>query len=149
MSALTVPYNLPALAQFKRQGATDADVPTLEAFLHEIYDHFNVRWFNTMLLGNRLERKGSKARVSTSGTLYATLRALERKGYIALAAVIFGNWRPWGAAAACLLFGFSSALAQRLPAYSDSAAVLFQVTYFRSFWIALARRGYLAWRSGR
>ena len=47
------------------------------------------------------------------------------RGFIALAAVIFGNWMPWGAAAATLLFGFSTALALRLPAYSESAAVLF------------------------
>jgi general nucleoside transport system permease protein len=48
------------------------------------------------------------------------------RGYIALAAVIFGAWRPGRALAGCLLFGFSSALAQRLPAFSESTAVLFQ-----------------------
>ena len=60
------------------------------------------------------------------------------RGYIALAAVIFGNWRPWGAAAAALLFGFSSALAQRLPAYSESAAVLFQALPYVLTLIAVA-----------
>ncbi len=60
------------------------------------------------------------------------------RGFIALAAVIFGNWRPWGAAAACLLFGFSSALAQRLPEYSDSAAVLFQALPYVLTLIAVA-----------
>jgi simple sugar transport system permease protein len=48
------------------------------------------------------------------------------RGFIALAALIFGRWRPGAALAATLLFGFGSALAQRLPTFSPSGAVLFQ-----------------------
>jgi ABC-type uncharacterized transport system permease subunit len=60
------------------------------------------------------------------------------RGFIALAAVIFGNWRPGGALAAALLFGFSQALAQRLPAFSESGAVLFQALPYVLTLIAVA-----------
>jgi simple sugar transport system permease protein len=64
------------------------------------------------------------------------------RGFIALAALIFGGWRPFGAFAACLLFGFSSALAQRLPDLSanESAAwpVLFQTLPYVLTLIAVA-----------
>ena len=64
------------------------------------------------------------------------------RGFIALAALIFGSWRPFGAFAACVLFGFSSALAQRLPdlSTSQSAAwpVLFQTLPYILTLIAVA-----------
>jgi simple sugar transport system permease protein len=64
------------------------------------------------------------------------------RGFIALAALIFGGWRPFGAFSAALLFGFSSALAQRLPdlSSSDSAAwpVLFQTLPYVLTLIAVA-----------
>jgi simple sugar transport system permease protein len=51
------------------------------------------------------------------------------KGYIAMAAVVFGKWRPLGATAACLLFGFSEALAAglerwRIPVPSELIGTL-------------------------
>ena len=68
-------------------------------------------------------------------------RAIERKVVLfALAALIFGRWRPVGAFGAALLFGFSSALAQRLgtiPNWS-SYAVLFQALPYVLTLIAVA-----------
>jgi general nucleoside transport system permease protein len=60
------------------------------------------------------------------------------RGFIALAALIFGRWRPAGAFAATLLFGFGSALAQRLPVFSESAATLFQALPYVLTLVAVA-----------
>jgi general nucleoside transport system permease protein len=62
------------------------------------------------------------------------------RGFIGLAALIFGNWRPFGAFAAALLFGFSTALSFRLadPAVWPSQAVLFQALPYVLTLIAVA-----------
>ena len=60
------------------------------------------------------------------------------RGFIALAAMIFGNWRPAGAFGAAILFGFSSALALKLEVYSTQAGTLFQILPYILTLIAIA-----------
>jgi simple sugar transport system permease protein len=60
------------------------------------------------------------------------------RGFIALAAVIFGNWRPFGAFAAALLFGGSTALSFRLQQPWPAPSVLFQALPYVLTLIAVA-----------
>ena len=48
------------------------------------------------------------------------------RGFIGLAALIFGNWRPGGAFAAALLFGFFLGLSTRIQQYGYEPQVLLQ-----------------------
>jgi simple sugar transport system permease protein len=60
-------------------------------------------------------------------------------GFIGLAALIFGKWRPFPTWGAALLFGFSSALADRLPnAYGNQWGTLFQALPYVLTIIAVA-----------
>jgi simple sugar transport system permease protein len=60
-------------------------------------------------------------------------------GFIGLAALVFGKWKPFNAWGAALLFGFSSALADRLPtAYGNQWGTLFQALPYVLTLIAVA-----------
>ncbi len=60
-------------------------------------------------------------------------------GFIGLAALVFGKWKPFNAWGAALLFGFSSALADRLPtAYGNQWGTLFQALPYLLTLIAVA-----------
>ena len=60
------------------------------------------------------------------------------RGFIALAALIFGNWRPFGTLWAAILFGFSTKLGLLLQTYSQSASTLFQALPYVLTLIAVA-----------
>lgn len=69
-------------------------LPTAEEFLWELFEHTSVRWFNHFTLRGKIQRENCKTKISKAGSLYATLKALTRKGYIV--AELRPEFRDWG-----------------------------------------------------
>jgi len=67
-----------------------------------------IRYQNVMLGGLVAGIGGASFTIGGTGQFAPNMTA--GLGYIALAAMIFGRWRPFGALAAALLFGFTDAL---------------------------------------
>jgi simple sugar transport system permease protein len=95
-----------------------------------------LRYFAVILSGMLAAAGGAYLTIGFLGTYNENVTA--GRGFIALAALIFGNWRPFGAFGAALLFGLSTAIAFRLPVYSDTAATLFQALPYVITLIAVA-----------
>jgi general nucleoside transport system permease protein len=85
---------------------------------------FKIRYAAVVLSGMLAALGGAYLSIGFVGSFAENMTA--GRGFIALAALIFGMWRPFGAFGAALLFGFSSALARSLPEYSEQAALLFE-----------------------
>jgi len=98
---------------------------------------YAVRYSAVIISGMLAALGGAFLSIGNGGGSF-TENMTEGRGFIALAAMIFGNWRPFGAWGAALLFGFSTALAFRLPVYSSSAATLFQALPYVLTLIAVA-----------
>ena len=83
---------------------------------------YRVRYAAVILSGMLAALGGAYITVGFVGSFNENITA--GAGFIALAAVIFGKWRPYAAFGACLLFGFSNGLAQRLQSEADISANL-------------------------
>ena len=97
---------------------------------------FRIRYLAVAVSGMLAALGGAYLSVAFVGSFSQDMT--EGRGFIALAAVIFGRWRPLGAFVATLVFGFSSALADRLPQFSQTAGTLFQALPYLLTLIAVA-----------
>lgn len=95
-----------------------------------------IRYIAVIVSGMLAALGGAYLSVAFVGSF--TPNMTEGKGFIALAAVIFGRWRPGGALVATLLFGFASALADRLPTFSGTLGTLFQALPYVLTLVAVA-----------
>jgi general nucleoside transport system permease protein len=95
-----------------------------------------IRYLAVVVSGMLAALGGAYLSVAFVGSF--TPNMTEGKGFIALAAVIFGRWRPGLALVATLLFGFSEAMADRLPTFSGTLATLFQALPYLLTLIAVA-----------
>jgi simple sugar transport system permease protein len=71
-----------------------------------------VRWAAVLLSGALAGIGGASLSIFLSSSFSRDMTA--GRGFIALAALIFGKWKPVPAAIACLLFGFAEAIQMRL-----------------------------------
>jgi ABC-type uncharacterized transport system permease subunit len=97
---------------------------------------YAIRYAAVVLSGMLAALGGAYLSIGYLGSFTENMTA--GRGFIALAAVIFGNWRPFGAFAAALLFGGSTALSFRLQQPWGNASVLFQALPYVLTLIAVA-----------
>jgi simple sugar transport system permease protein len=97
---------------------------------------FRIRYMAVIASGMLAALGGAYLSVGFVGSFSNNMT--EGRGFIALAAMIFGKWKPWGALWATLLFGFANALADRLSQPNPTLGTLFEALPYVLTLVAVA-----------
>lgn len=84
-------------------------------------DVYRVRYLGVLYAGALAGFGGAFMSIGDTNTF--TEGMTRGAGYLAITAVIFGGWDPWRTLAACLLFGFATALQFLIPAMNIDVPV--------------------------
>ena len=84
-----------------------------------------VRWFAVLVSGALAGMGGATLSIFLSSSFSRNMTA--GRGFMALAALIFGKWKPIPTALACLLFGFSDAVQIRLQGVGSIPVQFIQI----------------------
>jgi len=80
---------------------------------------YKIRYFGVLMSGLLASLGGAYLSIGELGQFSENMTG--GKGFIALAAMILGNWKPKGAMFACLLFGFAEAMNEQLQSNPNLA----------------------------
>ncbi|MBQ9494203.1 MAG: ABC transporter permease [Treponema sp.] len=98
---------------------------------------YKMRWFGVLMSGALSGLGGSIMLVTYSGEFNGSVAGL---GFLSIAALIFGQWKPLGILGATFFFGFFTTLAnvsQAIPALNVVPTVIFKVFPYAVTLIAL------------
>ncbi len=85
---------------------------------------YRIRYIAVMISGAFSGLGGAIILVTYSGEFNGTVAGL---GFLAIAALIFGQWKPWGVLGATFFFGFASTIAnvsQAVPLFANIPGIL-------------------------
>ncbi|HOP73723.1 MAG TPA: ABC transporter permease [Bacillota bacterium] len=88
---------------------------------------YRIRYIAVMISGAFAGLGGAIILVTYSGEFSGTVAGL---GFLAIAALIFGQWKPWGVLGATFFFGFASTIAnvsQAVPLFARIPGILLKI----------------------
>lgn len=96
---------------------------------------YKIKFWSVMLSGSLSALGGATIVLTSNGNF--SFNTIAGQGYIAIAAVILGRWKPYGVMWGALLFGFAQAIKDQIQIFPSFDAIPTEVFYLLPYVITL------------